>query len=114
MQDEEVYANRRLTFTPRNGGPRVLEVRIGRPFTSPGLGGFWRLNVEIREGTDSVDEHVMGEDSAQCVDVAIDVIGDVFLERWLERGSVTWNGLHHGFGRHRREHDIDKNVRSSG
>lgn len=103
MIDDDVFASRRLTFTPTGGRPEVLDVRIGRPFSFPGVAPFWRVNIEIRGASEAVHERVTADDSAQCLDIALDVIGDSFLARWLQRGEVTWNGLHHGFGSDRRE-----------
>jgi hypothetical protein len=100
MRPADTWAERILEFTPNDGSaPSRLFVKIGRPYTEPGMSGAWRVDLEIQEGMcETTRAHSTGEDSFQALELATRLIS-ILLGSWEERGKLTWAGGDHGFER---------------
>jgi hypothetical protein len=94
------WAERILEFTPNDGTePSRIFVKIGRPYTEPGMSGAWRVDLEIQESLQTPHRHyATGIDSFQALELAVSMIASL-LEGWEERGRVTLDGGDHGFHR---------------
>jgi hypothetical protein len=91
MEDSEVWGERILEYTPRQGAPRRIFVRLGRPYTRPGMGGTWHLDIEVKDDNQRLQSHVAGEDSLQVLGFALEHVPRM-LARWADGGSLTWGG----------------------
>lgn len=94
----DTWAERVLEFAPNDGGElRRMFVKLGRPYTQPGMAGSWSVEFEVREGMETpMRAHAVGEDSFQALDMALQQIA-IVLGPYEEHGKITWNG-HPGHG----------------
>lgn len=93
LDSANTWAERVLDFTPNDGGEqRRMFVRIGRPYTQPGMGGSWSVDVEIHDGMKSpLRTHAIGEDSIEATQFAMRQVS-ALLSSWEERGKIAWCG----------------------
>lgn len=105
MNLADTWAERILDFAPADGTePSRIFVRLGRPHTEPGMGGAWRVEIEIEEGMEEpFESHSTGEDSFHVLELAMRHIS-ILLQRWEDRGKLTWDGSDHlGFMRQQKQ-----------
>jgi hypothetical protein len=89
----DTWAERVLEFTPSAGGESSgLFVKLGRPYTRPGMGGAWSVQLEIHEGfKEPLISHATGDDSFEAMEFAMRQIA-ILLKNWEERGKIAWGG----------------------
>ena len=93
MNLSDTWAERVLDFEPTDSTePRRIIDRLGGPDTETGMGGSWRVEIEIQDGIDEpLLSHSTGEDSFHVLELALRHIS-ILLVRWEERGKLTWCG----------------------